>query len=62
MSSEPLKELVKSSPASSTSDRDVSDDARKINTGKTMGESDDENMSEFCSDSEDETHNHGTGK
>lgn len=53
-------ESVKISPApSSNSDR--SDDARKINNGKTMGDSDDENLSGFDSDSEDESHNHGNG-
>ena len=57
------KELVKISPTpSSSSERDGSDDARKINIGKVMGESDDENFSGFESDSEDETRQHGNGK
>lgn len=56
------KEAVKISPTPSvTSEREGSDDARKINIGKVMGESDDENMSGFESDSEDETR-HGNGK
>lgn len=55
-------EGMKISPTpSSNSDRDRSEDARKINNGKTMGESDDENMSGFESDSEDENQN-GNGK
>lgn len=57
------KESIKISPTpSSTSERDGFDDARKINIGKVMGESDDENMSGFESDSEDETRQNGNGK
>lgn len=53
------KDSMKMSPTpSSNSERDGSDDARKINIGKVMGESDDENMSGFESDSEDEAHQH----
>lgn len=56
-------EGMKISPTpSSNSDRDGSEDARKINNGKAMGESDDENMSGFESDSEDENHQNGNGK
>jgi hypothetical protein len=51
------KDLGRMSPTpSSNSERDGSDDARKINMGKVMGESDDENISGFDSDSEDESH------
>lgn len=59
----PNKDSSKISPTPSfSSDRDGSDDARKINNGKVMGESDDENMSGFESDSEDENHQNGNGK
>lgn len=52
-----MKESTRMSPTpSSNSEREGSDDARKINMGKVMGESDDENMSGFDSDSEDESH------
>ena len=57
------KDTIKISPTSSlNSDRDGFDDARKINNGKTMGDSDDENMSGFESDSEDENHQNRNGK
>lgn len=57
------KDLITISPTpSSTSDRDGCEDARKINIGKVMGESDDENLSGFESDSEDETRQHGNSK
>lgn len=58
-----IKESIKFSPTpSSNSERDGSDDAQKINNGKVMGDSDDENMSGFESDSEDENHQQGNGK
>lgn len=59
-----VKESIKISPtpSSNSSDRDGCDDARKINIGKAMGESDDENLSGFDSDSEDETQQHGNGR
>ena len=51
------KDSARMSPTpSSNSEREGSDDAQKINMGKVMGESDDENMSGFDSDSEDERH------
>lgn len=57
------QESIKISPTPSyNSERDGSDDARKINNGKVMGESDDENMSGFDSDSEDENHLQGNGE
>lgn len=59
----PCKEVLKVSPAPSiSSDRDALDDARKINNGKVMGDSDDENMSGFDSDSEDEAHQNANCK
>ncbi|CRK93476.1 CLUMA_CG007012, isoform A [Clunio marinus] len=66
MSSEDIKTFKekksKSSSSSSTnSEREIFDDARKINNGKVMGESEDENMSGFESDSEDENHHNGNG-
>lgn len=58
-----IKDSIKFSPTpSSNSERDGSDDAQKINNGKVLGESDDENMSGFESDSEDENHQHDIGK
>lgn len=57
------KTAVKVSPTPSmSSERDGFDDARKINIGKVMGESDDENMSGFESDSEDESRQLANGK
>ena len=54
---------IKISPTPSmNSDRDGSEDARKINSGKMMGESEDENMSGFETDSEDENNQHENGK
>lgn len=53
---------IKISPTPSmNSDRDGSEDARKINSGKMMGESDDENMSGFETDSDDDNQ-HENGK
>lgn len=50
-------EQIKISPASSSnSEHDGSNDAQKINNEKMIGDSDDENLSGFDSDSEDETH------
>lgn len=58
-----FKDSIKISPTPSmSSERDGSEDARKINNGKMMGESDDENLSGFESDSEDENNHHGNGK
>lgn len=58
-----IKDSVKISPSPSmNSERDGSNDAQKINSGKMMGDSDDENMSGFESDSEDESNHHGNGK
>lgn len=63
MSNQAKESLLKVSPTpSSNSERDGSDDARKINNGKVLGESDDENLSGFDSDSEDENHQNGNGK
>lgn len=56
------KTSIKVSPTPSMkSERDGFDDSRKINIGKVMGESDDENMSGFESDSEDESRQHANG-
>jgi hypothetical protein len=63
MSSKDINESLKISPTpSNISERDGSNDARKINNGKMMGESDDENMSGFESDSDDENNQHGNGE
>lgn len=57
------KVSIKVSPTPSlNSERGGFDETRKINIGKVMGESDDENMSGFESDSEDESRQHANGK
>lgn len=62
MSSKDVNEPLKISPTPSESEHHGSEDARKINNGKTMGESDDENMSGFESDTDDENNQHGNCK
>lgn len=63
MNSKEVKDSSKVSPSpSNTSERDGTDEAKKINIGKVMGDSDDENISGFDSDSEDENHQLGNGE
>lgn len=68
MNSKEAKDPSKVSPTpSNTSERDGAQenyfsDAKKINMGKIMGDSEDENISGFDSDSEDENHQLGNGE